>query len=245
MIAGAHAELIIFKTPKYTHYGTPPPPRTRNEKSQSSLSRTRIRLYRLVSANLQHCDGLLPTFCTLTYKKNETSRKIAAHDLKLYHQRLSYHVGKSIRYIAIPEFQKRGAIHYHIIYFNLPYVPVELMASKIWGHGNVDIHVLGHVKNTSAYVAKYITKDTLDSRHKGHRILITSRGLKQPITVYNEDVDFYPHITDNRPVSRLETDDQIILTYDCKSSISSYPSNSQRLGNAGPKRYVAQGAVTP
>lgn len=244
LIAGNHAEYIIYKTPKYTHYGQPPPPRRNNEKSENSLSRTRIRLYRLVSSNLDYCDGLHPTFCTLTYARNESNRKVASRELRLYHLRLSYHTGKHIRYIAIPEFQKRGAIHYHIIYFNLPFVPVEVLAKKIWGNGNVDIHCLDQVRNTSAYAAKYITKETLDARHKGHRILITSRGLRQPITVYNEDVDFYHQITDNKPVSRLETDDRIILTYDCKSSISSYPGNNKGLGNGRKKRHFTQSAVT-
>lgn len=214
MMAGAYAELTIFKKPLYTHYGQPPPPRTNNDKTPNSLSRTRIRLFRLVSANLSHTDGLSPTFCTLTYARNETCRKTAASELRLYHLRLSYFVKKHVRYIAIPEFQKRGAIHYHIIYFNLPFVPVETLARKIWGYGNVDLHLLSEIRNTSAYVAKYITKDTLDARHKGHRILITSRGLRQPITVYNEEVDFYTRITDNKPISRLETDDKIITTYD-------------------------------
>lgn len=238
VIAGSYAEQIIYKTPKYTHYGQPPPPRTNNDKTENSLSRTRVRLFRLVSANIDHCDGLLPTFCTLTYHRNETNRKVAANDLRLYHLRLAYQTGKRLRYIAIPEFQKRGAIHYHIIYFNLPFIPVEHLARNIWGHGQVDIHLLSKIKNTSAYVAKYITKETLDKRHKGHRILITSRGLRQPIVVYNNDVDFYTEITDNKPVSRLETDDRIILTYDCKNRISSYPGNSQGLGNGRKKGNV-------
>jgi len=214
MIAGKYAEHIVYKKPLYTHYGQPPPPRNNNAKTENSLSRTRIRLFRLVSSNLDYTDGNQPTFCTLTYARNETDRKIAASELRLYHLRLSYFVRKHVRYIAIPEFQKRGAIHYHIIYFNLPYVPVETMSRRIWGHGQIDIHLLSEVKNTSAYVAKYITKDTLDNRHKGHRILITSRGLKQPILVYNQDVDFYSHIMENKPIGRLETDDKIITTYD-------------------------------
>jgi len=244
MIAGTYAEHIVYKKPLYTHYGQPPPPRSNNSKTENSLSRTRIRLFRLVSSNLDYTDGNSPTFCTLTYARNETDRSTAARDLRLYHLRLSYYVGKHIRYVAIPEFQKRGAVHYHIIYFNLPFVPVQTLAHKIWGHGSIDIHPLDQIRNTSAYCAKYITKETLDERHKGHRILITSRGLRQPLVVYNEDVDFYHHITDNKPISRLETDDRIILTYDCKNRISSNPDNRQGLGNRRTKRNFTQGTTT-
>jgi len=220
IIAGNQAQLFLHKEPLYIHYGKTPPPRTgKNEKSPSSISRTRTNLYRLVNCNLENNKKIKPTFCTLTYKKNQTNRKQATSDLRLYHQRLSYYTNTSLRYIAIPEFQKRGAIHYHIIYFNLPFIPVEVLAKKIWGHGQVDIHLLSQIKNTSAYVSKYITKETLDKRHKGHRLLITSRGLKRPITIYNKDIDYIFQKNYTSLISRIETDKQIILTYDFHNTI--------------------------
>lgn len=222
IIAGKQAQLFIHKKPLYIHYGKTPPPRRGNkEKSPSSISRTRTNLYRLVNCNLESNTNTKPTFCTLTYKKNETSRKKAASDLRLYHQRLSYYTHTSLRYIAIPEFQKRGAIHYHVIYFNLPFIPVQILASKVWGHGQVDIHLLSKIKNTSAYVSKYITKETLDKRHKGHRLLITSRGLKRPVTLYNKDIDIIFQQNYTSLINRIETEKQIILTYDFYSNIQS------------------------
>jgi len=220
IIAGNQAQLFIQKEPLYIHYGHKPPPRTESPtKSPSSISRTRVALFRLVNCNLHQYGKIKPTFCTLTYKKNETNRKKASSDLRLYHQRLSYYTNTSLRYVAIPEFQKRGAIHYHVIYFNLPFVPVQILTKEIWGHGNVDIHILRKIKNIASYVAKYISKETLDKRHKGHRLLITSRNLKRPITIYNKDVDFAFQSNYTNLINRIETDKQIILTYDFHRNI--------------------------
>ncbi|ARM72089.1 hypothetical protein LMxysn_0454 [Listeria monocytogenes] len=42
-------------------------------------------------------------------------------------------------YIAVPEMQKRGAYHFHILLFGLPYIHTSKYA-KIWKNGFVKIN---------------------------------------------------------------------------------------------------------
>jgi len=185
IIAGNQAQLFIQKEPLYIHYGQKPPPRSESPtKSPSSISRTRLALFRLVNCNLHQYGKIKPTFCTLTYKKNETNRKKASSDLRLYHQRLSYYTNTSLRYVAIPEFQKRGAVHYHVIFFDFGFFPV-LELKRLWGFGSVDIEKIDHPDNVSAYITAYITKENLDSRFYGQKAFFCSRGLLRPVTEYD------------------------------------------------------------
>ena len=111
--------------------------------------------------------------------------KRANIELTKFIKRLSYyHTGRNtndLKYIAIPELQKRGAWHFHIIFFNLPYTEwsdlvhdrevynekkEELEESgALWGMGTVGIEAVEHDEdkegNTgkiASYVTKYLSK---------------------------------------------------------------------------------------
>jgi len=90
-------------------------------------------------------------------------------------------VGRSLRYLAVPELQKRGAIHYHVIYFDLPYIAgIKSIFAKSWGHGHVQIKAIRHVRNVGAYVSKYFSKQWAQSRLFGGKNYFSSEGLFQP-----------------------------------------------------------------
>lgn len=214
---GNECQLIIYKTPYYVH-DTKPPPRSEDpEKSELSLSRTRMHIYRSIQCNISQHGNYKPTFLTLTYAKNQKDRKEATRELRLYHMRLRYHLNIQPRYIAVPEFQERGAVHYHVVYFNLPFTSVNEL-EKIWSHGFIKIKALEEVKKISSYISKYVTKEAIDKRHKNHRLLITSRGLYKPQIFYNNEVDTKLQNLYTKQVAKLETKDKIIITYDSTSS---------------------------
>ncbi|MEK5234100.1 hypothetical protein MHB42_20640, partial [Lysinibacillus sp. FSL K6-0232] len=104
-------------------------------------------------------------------------------------KRLNYHVtGQKravIKYVCVVERQERGALHYHIILFNMPYVPhAELL--KLWGHGAVRINEIDHVDNVGVYVVKYIEKEMRNmqsnksAKVKDKKLYFASRGLYKP-----------------------------------------------------------------
>lgn len=149
------------------------------------LSRANSSVRNLVNANPQ-----LNKFFTLTFKDNVTDLKYANHQFRCFIKRLNRYLEKnrksSVEYVAVVEFQKRGAIHYHLL-CNLPFISAKQLA-KIWGNGFIRINKIDNIDNVGAYVTKYMTKDNEDNRLVGNRCFLTSQGLKKPIEIINTDI---------------------------------------------------------
>lgn len=142
------------------------------------LSRAKKTLRRLINANVNEW-GESPKFLTLTFAENVTDIKQANYEFKKFIQRLGYTLAIKCKYSAVIEFQKRGAIHYHVVLYNVPYVPSKDL-QKIWGHGFVKVNKIDKVDNVGAYVTKYMTKDNDDPRLIGEKCYFNSRGLHKP-----------------------------------------------------------------
>lgn len=140
---------------------------------KNNMQKARNRLRRLITANFNENSK----FITLTFKDNLRDVKQANKDFKKFIQRLRYRYG-SFKYAAVIEFQKRGAVHYHMI-SDLPYIKNQDL-NKIWGHGFVKINNIEHVDNVGAYMIKYMTKNTNDLRLRGLKSYQTSKNLERP-----------------------------------------------------------------
>lgn len=152
------------------------------------LNRARARVRRLANANPQ-----LNKFLTLTFKDNITDLKVANKLFKNFILRLNYYCKKQgaskFEYIAVVEFQKRGAVHYHLL-CNLPYVQADIIET-IWGNGFIYINKIDNVDNVGAYITKYMTKKSQDKRLIENRSYFTSQGLNEPKIMENcEDISF-------------------------------------------------------
>lgn len=159
--------------------------RRKQPKTTRSIQRTRENLYRLVEANVDKYRENLPIFATLTFKRNEQHIPTAYSDFRLFIQRLNYHHDKKIQYVAVPEFQDRGAIHFHLIFFNLPFTPV-LVFENIWGHGYTNIQTCKKIGAASSYLLKYLTKELFDNeRLCGVRSVLSSRNLARPVLSFD------------------------------------------------------------
>ena len=66
---------------------------------------------------------------------------------------------QNLKYLAVWEKQKRGAIHYHIIFFGFPFINLDDL-NKIWGNGFVKINKIDvdSKDNRGRYVSKYLQK---------------------------------------------------------------------------------------
>jgi hypothetical protein len=100
-------------------------------------------------------------------------------------QRLNEHLNgrkckAQIKYVVVPEFQKRGAIHYHVLFFNLPYIKANELR-KIWKHGFIKVNAIDQVDNVGAYISKYMGKGVEDKRMYGKKCCWGSRGLLEPL----------------------------------------------------------------
>lgn len=137
----------------------------------------------------------LNKFLTLTFEDNITDLDYSNSEFKKWVKRVNYHCFKSkksiMKYVAVIEFQKRGAVHYHVL-CNLPYVDVNEF-QKIWGHGFIKLNKIkgdperfgsSECDNVGAYVCKYMTKDNEDKRLEGRKSYLMSRNLNKPEVLY-------------------------------------------------------------
>jgi len=149
-----------------------------------TMKRARVNLMRLINANVRRWyddDGrpYEPVFLTLTFAKNVQDIDEGNKAFRNFMRRFEYDTGLKLKYVCVIEFQKRGAVHYHLVVFNLPYLPVSRIA-RIWRHGFVKINVIKDVDNVGAYMSKYMGKDVMDERLIGEKCYFSSRGLHKP-----------------------------------------------------------------
>jgi len=162
-------------------------------KRMDNVRKASMDFRRLVSSNLD--DKVFPLLATATYKENMTDLKRAYYDHKLFVQTLKYTYGKDFKYICVSEFQKRGAVHFHSLFWGLPSEILLLerqrgyrqnfspTLSKIWGHGFVFLKETDGNDKLSSYLAKYMAKAFTDPRLKNQKAYASSRNVKRPYIV--------------------------------------------------------------
>ena len=150
-----------------------------------SVERARERIYDIVSANINQHGDFPAVFATFTFADNMQKIRDANTCFRSFIRRLNRKIGYKIKYITVVEFQKRGAVHYHTIFYNLSFID-KFDFENLWGHGWTNIHSVKKIKNLGAYLAKYLTKETFDSRLYGEKTYFCSRGM------YRSQEEFSP-----------------------------------------------------
>jgi len=140
-----------------------------------NVRRTRIKIRRLINSNQD-----LDRFFTITFADNITDFDYANRQLANYIRSIKK-LYPNFKYLAVPEFQKRGAIHYHIL-CNLPFIEVDIL-TKMWGKGFVFLRKINHVDNVGAYVCKYLGKANFDTRYFKRKKFFYSLNLNRPVVV--------------------------------------------------------------
>jgi len=82
-----------------------------------NLRRLQKGFVRLVRSNLSGTEA--PTFITLTMR-DVVSLDVAYLYFKSFVKTIRLNFGTGVRYIGVPEFQKRGAVHFHVLVWGLP-----------------------------------------------------------------------------------------------------------------------------
>jgi len=159
-----------------------PSPRIKKPRREDNLSRTKQSVFFIVSGNVRQLKSSM--FVTLTFADNITDLRTANGHFRNFVRRFKRDIGFSPQYLCVPEFQKRGAVHYHVVFFNLGFFPVRRLRN-IWSWGSVDIEKIDHPDNVSAYITAYITKENMDSRLFGEKAYFCSRGLLRPVVEYD------------------------------------------------------------
>lgn len=163
-----------------------------------NLVRSKNNLARLVMANYDK----FKTFVTLTFADNVTDVKYANSVFHCFVNNLKKRVKSDFVYIAVPEFQKRGAIHYHLL-TNIDYTDFDVLCKDIkrlyspsshkweigrpvnsWTKGwSLAQDIISQGYDLIGYLSKYMIKD-FDNRLFGNRRYLYSAGLEKPIEKY-------------------------------------------------------------
>lgn len=160
----------------------------RDEKNlKDSLRRTQNTLRRTVNSNIGKW-GEKEKFLTLTFAEHLTDQAETNKLFTSFIKKLSYSVFKTqsaLKYVCVVEKTAIGRIHYHVLLFNLPFVPVDEL-ERIWGHGFVKINAIDKVDNVGAYVVKYMSKTAVENseksaKEKDKKLYFVSRGLHKPM----------------------------------------------------------------
>lgn len=171
-----------------------------NKIEDRNIIRSKLSCQRLAKANSK----IWETFITLTIAENIQDIKKAnamLHSFTVQVRRIK----KDFSYIAIPEFQKRGAVHYHLL-TNISIDDTKLIYAqkdnpnfkhiKYWNKGFTSIEPLkDDIKKVIGYISKYMTKD-IDDRLFGHRRYLYSQNLATPKESYinsdsEQDYNFF------------------------------------------------------
>ena len=164
------------------------------EPKKKSTYKAKRRLQDLINHNAyryfdENGKVFLPVFLTLTPADNLTDIDMLCKELRLFIKRLNYEIYDdkvaSLKWVAVIEFQDRGAIHFHLILFNMPYLNNDIIA-EIWGLGFINIHSIQTVKNLGKYMTKYMIKNADDERLNGKPSYFIARNLLRPSKINHE-----------------------------------------------------------
>lgn len=159
-----------------------------------NINRAKFQLQRIVKSNLKE----FKTFITLTFGENITNIDEANHKFHIWRSNIQ-RIKKDFKYVCVPEFQKRGAVHYHLL-TNIDYNDTTLLSLeerhiynknsgwqvgkdiKGWKYGHNMAKNMENI-NVIGYITKYMTKD-IDNRLWGKHRYLHSRNLVLPVVVY-------------------------------------------------------------
>lgn len=201
-----------YKKPRAEQISPKPKPDP-DEAIKSSARRAKRMIKRLIHSNSfiwfkPNLSAYSPVTVTLTFAENIQDLKAANYEFTKFIRRLNYETNRiegrelkqsRLKYLAIFEQQKRGAIHYHCIFFNLPYIPrIYDRLKDIWGQGIINVggqkKVLNKIKTANKlkkivdYFIKYIQKSILERQFPNQKKYIASKGLIKPLENYVEEV---------------------------------------------------------
>lgn len=167
---------------------------------KDSLSRTREKLIDYACMHEKEWKSFITLTVADSNKSIDDANKDFAKFITLWRRSFP-----DFKYLAVPEFQKRGAIHYHLLtnvpcghdlipaqpkkriwstkykkYYDLVYYDI-----KYWSKGFTtafDFNCTDDKFNVALYITKYLYKD-IDNRLFGRNKILKSNNLKKPVVI--------------------------------------------------------------
>ena len=192
-----------------------------------NIIRAKLNLQRLVKAN----EDIFKTFVTLTFEENIRDIKEANKIFNNWLTNIRKRKKKDFAFVCVPEYQKRGAIHYHLmtnvdINDTSVIIPQKKRTKKTknlkhlydviyWNKGYSNVFPLSDIDNVTAYITKYMTKD-IDNRLFGSRKYHYSRNLIKP----SEEILDISEFKDFEYLKKLTNNSELVFSNNYKNSYS-------------------------
>jgi hypothetical protein len=170
-------------------------------KRKDNAQRASMAFRRLVLANLAGVEN--PLLLTLTYAENFKDLRGGYCDFHSFMQVLRRRYGKVFKYIAVPEFQVRGAVHFHSLLWGLrfdqigkliPFSQVgirNLIDTPFWKHGFAFLKETDGHEKLSSYLVKYMAKAFISAELHNQKAYVSSRNCSRPVSVGGVvDIDY-------------------------------------------------------
>ncbi|MBP9759913.1 MAG: hypothetical protein KBD24_00930 [Candidatus Pacebacteria bacterium] len=153
-------------------------------KRPDNARRASMAFRRIVASNLGETSS--PILVTLTYRDNFTNLGLAYQHFSAFTRTLRSKYGKEFRYICVPEFQKRGAVHFHALVWGLPEEVVlqernTRALAGLWAKGFVFLKQTDGNERLSRYLSKYMAKAFTDPRLKNQKSYVASKNILRPL----------------------------------------------------------------
>jgi len=150
----------------------------------SNIYRALVGFKRLIEANYDK--SVIPLFITLTYSANQGDIKQGRKDFNAFAKRTRDRFGKDLRYVCVAEYQKRGAVHFHSLWWGLSPLMADTerdtrLVASLWGKGFVDVKLGNNTLKFINYMAKYFSKELTTPRHRLIKAYIASQNIIRPI----------------------------------------------------------------
>jgi len=162
------------------------------KRRKDNAQRSSMAFRRIVLSNLTPIEN--PLFVAITFRENRTDIPECARFFRLFIQNLRRQYGKGFRYIAVPEFQKRGAVHYHALFWGIEnkefllskrlsgrFENISPEWSELHGEGFVFIKDTDGREALSGYMSKYMVKAINDPRLFSTKAYFASRNILRPL----------------------------------------------------------------
>jgi len=153
-------------------------------RTPDAIRRTKQNFLRIVRANLTGESS--PAFLTLTMR-DIVRIEYAYRCFSLFFSHVRRYFGKEVKFIAVPEFQTRGAVHFHILVWGLKDEVIEneranRTLQNLWSFGYVDCIPTDGSPKLAGYLAKYMHKSMQDYRLNGLKSYYTSGNIMRPVS---------------------------------------------------------------
>lgn len=176
----------------------------KKENTLENRERSNIRANRKIRELIQLNFFAGFAFMTLTFKENVTDITVGNAAYSNFIKRLRYYLSTRVgadfefKYVCSVEFQKRGALHYHVV-CNLPTHIVFSDVISLWWKsiaaqkdietktGSVvikfsdDMTIAQDMQKVINYISKYMSKYEIDSRLCGKKTYFSSKNLTLPV----------------------------------------------------------------